>query len=74
MYDRGAGNRGVVVCGGFNQSNSVIALCEELPIDARGLPASRRWRSFASLPFTLQAGCMSQVNGKVRYYLVSFFA
>ena len=72
MYNRGAGKRSIVVCGGLDaQSGSATASCEELPIDANGLPAASSWRSFASLPTTLLLGCMLQVNGVVRVCLVS---
>ena len=70
MYNRGAGNRSIVVCGGFTYSSAEIASCEELPIDAKGLPAASSWSSFASLPSVLYGGCMLQVNDKVRFYLV----
>ena len=66
MYNRGAGNRSIVVCGGWNQTNSPIASCEELLIDANGLPAASSWRPFAALPHALQLTCMLQVNGAVR--------
>ena len=72
QYNRGAGNRSIVVCGGFGDGYRT-ASCEELPIDARGLPAASSWRSFASLPFTLMDGCMLQVNGAVRVCSLSFF-
>ena len=65
MYDRGGGNRSIVVCGGAN-SNGMLASCEELPIDADGLPAASSWSSFASLPVALEDGCMLQINGAVR--------
>ena len=70
MYDRGAGNRSLVACAGQTQSKPYTASCEELPINASGLPAASSWRSFASLPFALFGGCMLQVNGKVRVCLV----
>ena len=67
MYDRGAGNRSIVVCGGSNiQHGFGMNSCEELPIDARGRPAAISWRSFAPLPFELYRGCMLQINSKVR--------
>ena len=65
MYNRGVGNRSIVVCGGYNQSSFVTASCEELPIDTNGLPAASSWRSFALLPYALAGGCMLSVNGKV---------
>ena len=65
MYDRGAGNRSIVVCGGV--SKDYLASCEELPIDANGLPAASSWRSFASLPQGLCCGCMLRVSGAVRF-------
>ena len=64
MYDTGAGNRSIVVCGGVN--DNYLASCEELPIDANGLPAASSWRSFASLPSALTNACMLLVNGAVR--------
>ena len=67
MYDRDAGNRSIVVCGGYTAS------CEELTIDANGLPAASSWRSFASLPHVLSVGCMLQVNGAVRLCLMPLF-
>ena len=70
QYDRGAGSRSIVVCGGWNKVGYTTALCEELPIDANGLPASGSWRSFASLPRSLADGCMLQVNGAVRVCLL----
>ena len=74
MYNRGAGNRSIVVCGGVTgQSGDLTASCEELPIDANGLPAASSWRYFASLPSALVSSCMLQVNGKVRLYLTLFF-
>ena len=65
MYNRGGGNRSAIVCGGIIGSE-VTATCEELPIDANGLPAANSWRSFASLPYERAFACMLQVNGKVR--------
>ena len=65
MYNRGAGSRSVIVCGGWNLSNTDTVSCKELPIDANGLPAASSWRSFASLPSPLTDGCMLHVNGKV---------
>ena len=67
QYDRGAGSRSIVVCGGWSQSVTAIASCEELAIDTDGLPAASSWSSFASLPNALYGGCMLQVNGKVRF-------
>ena len=64
QYKRGAGGRSIVVCGGTGV-NGTIVFCEELPIDADGLPAASSWRSFASLPHALYQGCMLQVNGAV---------
>ena len=72
QYDRGGGNRSVVVCGGWNENNTAIASCEELIIDVSGLPASSSWRLFAVLPVGLTDGCMLQVNGAVRVWSVSF--
>ena len=72
MYDKGAGSRSIVVCGNWN-GNSAIASCEELPIDADGLPAASSWSSFASLPQALCCGCMLQVNGAVRLCSALFF-
>ena len=66
QYNRGAGNKSIVVCGGFNKYIYEIASCEELPINADGLPAASSWRSFASLPHALRSGCMLRVNGAVR--------
>ena len=71
MYKRGAGNRSIVVCGG--QTPTILASCEELPINASGLPAASSWRSFASLPHARASGCMLQVNGKVCVCLTAFF-
>ena len=71
MYNRGAGSRSIVICGGYN--GSILASCEELPVDASGLPAASSWRSFASLPQVMYAGCMLQVNGAVRLRPVLFF-
>ena len=71
MYDTGAGNRSIVVCGGY--IGNLLASCEELPIDANGLPAASSWRSFPSLPQALFLGCMLRVNGAVRLCPVSFF-
>ena len=67
QYDRGGGDRSIVVCGGFNQNHYPTAFCEELPIDASGLPAASSWRYFAPLPFTMTHACMLQVNKKVRF-------
>ena len=66
-------NRSIVVCGGQNKDESVITSCEELMIDANGLPTASSWRSFASLPHALRFGCMLQVNGAVRVCLAPFF-
>ena len=60
MYNRGGGNRSIVVCGSNDAS------CEELAIDAHGLPAVKSWRSFTSLPHALAGGCMLCVNNEVR--------
>ena len=72
MYTRNVDNRSIVVCGG-NKHPNYIASCEELPIDARGLPAASSWRSFASLPTGMELGCMLQVNGAVCLCPVAFF-
>ena len=76
QYNRGGGNRSIVVCGGWSTESGppALALCEELPIDAGGLPAASSWRSFAPLPFGLADACMLQVNGAVRVCVVSFCA
>ena len=73
QYNRGAGNASIIVCGGVDSNNSRIASCEELSIDAGGLPAASSWRSFASLPSTLRSGCMLHLNGKVRFDHMPFF-
>ena len=73
MYDRGAGKRSIVVCGGKDQDGAEITSCEELPINANGLPAASGWRSFKSLPHALAQGCMLQVNGTVCACVVSLF-
>ena len=74
QYDRDANNRSIVVCGGYIINGSPTASCEELPIDAKGLPAASSWRSFAPLPSALSEGCMLRVNGAVRVCLTSLFA
>ena len=71
MYERGAGSRSIVVCGGQNEITFVTS-CEELPINADGLPAASSWRSFVPLPRALANGCMLQVNGKVHLCSMSF--
>ena len=68
QYNRGGGNRSIVVCGGATQ-NGLTASCEELAIDANGLPAASSWSPFASLPSALDSSCMLQVNDKVRVFV-----
>ena len=44
QYHRGGGNRSIVVCGGaIDQNRDPTASCEELSIDANGLPLAVLW-------------------------------
>ena len=70
QYVRGSGERSIVVCGGLIEGDETDS-CEELPIDANGLPAASSWRSFASLPLMQSFGCMLHVNGVVRVCVAS---
>ena len=74
QYDRGGGNRSVVVCGGQDGSSPRFASCEELSLNACGFPVASRWRSFTSLPSALNVACMLHVNGAVGVFPASSFS
>ena len=74
QYKRSSKGRSIIVCGGWDKAgDAVIASCEELPIDAKGFPGAKSWRSFASLPSARSYGCMMQLHDKVHVCLVAFF-